>query len=428
MTQGPSEVRATLLRARVVAPVSQPPLEDGAVLVSDGVIQAVGRWADLDSAARGETVDLGDVIVLPGLINAHAHLDYTGMAGLLPPLKSFPDWIKSILALKSNYAYSDYAESWSRGAQMLVQTGTTTVADIEAVPELLPDLWEATPLRVHSFLEMTGVRSRRMPEAVLAEAADHAERLPVGRCRVGLSPHAPYSTTPHLLRLAAAKAAEKGWRLTIHAAESQEEFAMFTQAQGSMFDWLRRNDRDMADCGGGSPIRQLERCGVLNPALLAVHVNYLAEGDAALLGRHGVSVAHCPRSHAYFGHKRFPLDTLTQAGVNLCLGTDSLATVLKGPRDQVQLDLFAEIRALARAEPGLAPDHILRMATVNGARALGREGELGELREGALADLIAIGWQPSLGGIHEAVVHHPGKVVAAMIGGRWVIPPPPQPG
>jgi 5-methylthioadenosine/S-adenosylhomocysteine deaminase len=92
------------------------------------------------------------------------------------------------------------------------------------------------------------------------------------------------------------------------------------------------------------------------------------------------------------------------------------------------LDLFAEIRALARAEPGLAPDHILRMATVNGARALGREGELGELREGALADLIAIGWQPSLGGIHEAVVHHPGKVVAAMIGGRWVIPPPPQPG
>ena len=155
-----------------------------------GRLAFVGRWADLAAADRRDVLDLGECLLLPGLINAHCHLDYTDMAGHIPPPKNFPDWIKAILAEKAACSYSDYARAWVRGAQQLVRNGTTTVADIEAVPELLPDVWDATPLRVHSFLEMTGVRSRRAPGSVLGEAVETIRALPDGPGRVGLSPHA----------------------------------------------------------------------------------------------------------------------------------------------------------------------------------------------------------------------------------------------
>ena len=130
-----------------------------------------------------ETVlDLGKVILLPGLVNAHCHLDYTDMAGELPPPKTFTDWIPLITAAKSNWSYSEYAHSWLHGAHMLLRTGTTTVADIEAMPDLLPETWDATALRVVSFLEMTGIRARRDPKEILREAVEKIDSLNHARC------------------------------------------------------------------------------------------------------------------------------------------------------------------------------------------------------------------------------------------------------
>src|SRR5581483_11209002 len=150
-----------ILRARTVLPITAPPIENGAVVVSGNQIDAVGKWTDLKSDFSSEEIfNLGEVVLLPGLVNAHCHLDYTDMAGQLPPPKTFLDWIPQMLAAKAAWSYTDYARSWLNGAKMLLQTGTTTVADIEAVPELLPEMWNATPLRVFSFLEMTGVRSK----------------------------------------------------------------------------------------------------------------------------------------------------------------------------------------------------------------------------------------------------------------------------
>ena len=183
-----------ILRARVVLPVCRPPIDHGAVCISGNHIISVGRWRDLSPPARAQVVDLGETILLPGFINAHCHLDYTDMAGQFRPPKSFTDWIKLITTSKAGWSYADYAQSWLRGAQMLLRTGTTTVADIEAVPELLPEVWNATPLRVFSFLEMTGIKSRRQPRAIVQEAVDKITSLPAARGRIGLSPHAPYST------------------------------------------------------------------------------------------------------------------------------------------------------------------------------------------------------------------------------------------
>ena len=198
---------------------------------------------------------------------------------------------------------------------------------------------------------------------------------------------------------------------------------MFQHGRGPMFDWLARNERDMSDCGHGSPIEHLERCGLLGENLLAAHANYLAPGDADRLARAQTSVVHCPRSHAYFGHQAFPGAALTAAGVNVCLGTDSLASVKKITGEPLELNLFAEMRTRSAAAPGLSPETIVRQATLHGARALGRAGELGELTADARADLIALPFAGKPADAAAAVVHHPGAVTASLIDGRWAIAP-----
>jgi aminodeoxyfutalosine deaminase len=413
----------TLLRARFVLPIVRPPLENGAVAVAGGRLVAVGPWAEIRRSRSGTAVDLGDSVVLPGLVNAHCHLEYSALAGKIQPPRNFAEWIKAIVALKAQMALEDFRHSWQQGAAMLLRSGTTTVADVAAFPELLPEAWSGTPLRVISFRELIGLKSGPPATRALETAVQAMTGWPKAAGRIGLSPHAPYTTTTDLLRQAAQAALIHRWRLVTHVAESESEFEMFMYRQGPLYTWLK-SQRDMADCGQGSPVQHLARSGSLSHRLLAVHANYLDRDDAPALGRQRVSVVHCPRSHAYFRHLRFPREELAAHGVNLCLGTDSLASTLQPPRETAQLDLFAEMRALAAADPGLAPATILRMATANGAQALGREREIGELSPGAQADLIAVPLGGAASDPLAAVLQHAGPVLASMIGGTWVVPPP----
>jgi cytosine/adenosine deaminase-related metal-dependent hydrolase len=412
-----------ILRARTILPVSQPPIKNGAVVISGNKIRAVGSWPDLQSQSDENVLDLGEVILMPGLVNAHCHLDYTDMAGELPPPKTFTDWIPLITAAKTNWSYSEYAQSWLHGAHQLLKTGTTTVADIEAMPELLPEVWDATPLRVFSFLEMTGIRAKRNPKEILREAVEKIDSLAHARSSASISPHAPYSTLPELLRLSAGLARKRKWRITTHIAESEEEFEMFAHARGKMFDWLKRNERDNSDCGLGSPVKHFARHKMLGENLIAAHVNLLAHGDAKLLGKHRVHVVHCPRSHAYFRHPPFLRERLANAGVNLCLGTDSLATTRKMGKQNPELNMFEEMRQLAASDKKISAEEILQMATVSGARALGLAGQAGELSENFSADLIAIPDDKKNDNAYETVLAHTGNVSASMIDGRWAIPP-----
>lgn len=411
------------LRARIVVPVSRPPIEDGVVCVTGERIAWVGPHGEAPREFHGrEEIDLGDAVLMPGLVNAHCHLDYTGMAGQIAPPKNFTDWIKSMVSLKGTWSIEEFESSWQSGAEMLLRTGTTTVADIEAVPELIPGAWQKTPLRIHSFRELLNVRSRVPAEELVERAVNDWLSVPTAQNRVGLSPHAPYSTSTELLEFAARAAHRRKWRLTTHIAESEQEFEMYMYRQGAMYDWLK-SQRDVSECGAGSPIQHLERCGYLDENLLAVHVNYLWRHDAGVLGRNLVSVAHCPRSHDYFQHLRFPREELENAGVNICLGTDSLATVRKDRAQPIELNLFAEMQAFASKSPDVSPEQILRMTTVNGAQALGMKGLIGELSEGSLADLIALPATPGSGDVYESVLHHRGGVSASMINGHWAIAP-----
>lgn len=412
-----------ILRARFLFPILGPPIENGAVVISGNRIKEVGPLKSVNCRPRGRVVDLGEVVLMPGLVNAHCHLDYTSMGGEFPSPKNFIDWLKSITATKAGWNAAEYSSSWLEGARMLLRTGTTTVCDIEAVPQLLPDVWNSTALRVISLLEMIGITKRRLPHAVLNEALQFISPLGHQRCSAGLSPHAPYSTVAPLLASSAKIARRKGWPLCTHVAESHSEFEMFARARGDMFEWLRKSGREMSDCGLGSPVRHLDRCGLLMPNLIAAHCNYLARGDAALLAQRGVSVVHCPRSHAYFQHASFPLSRLLRAGVNVCLGTDSLASVIKSRKQPIELDMFAEMRSFADQHRDLKPKTVLQMASIHGASALGRAGVIGALSKNYLADLIALPLSAPRSRIAKAILEYDGHVAASMIDGQWAIPP-----
>ncbi|MFT5028935.1 MAG: cytosine/adenosine deaminase-related metal-dependent hydrolase [Candidatus Binatia bacterium] len=410
-----------ILRARVVLPVSRQPIDNGAVFVVGDRIVSVGAFPDLRRNVSAAVADLGNAILLPGLINSHCHLDYTGFAGQVPAGDSFVDWLKRIIHIKRTWTEDDYRESWVKGAGMLLRGGVTTVADTEAVPSLIPSVWDETPLRVLSLLEMTGVLLDGKPESVLSEFWKARQRTEGRRGRTGLSPHSLYSTVPGLVLRAAAAVEEWRLPLSIHLAESDVEMDMFQHAKGEMFDWVKDIGREMSDCGGGSPVALAGKLRALSKRTIAVHVNHLGQGDAETLARNGASVAHCPGSHKFFDHARFPHDELRNAGVNICLGTDSLASMPANGGDAPVLSMFDEMRRFASVYPDVESETVLRMATINGADALGEGGERGELSEDAKADIIAIPFAGKTGNAAEAAVAHRGDVSCSMVGGAWVI-------
>lgn len=391
-----------IIRARALLPISSPPIENGALIIKEGLISWIGRWRECPTEDGARVIDLGEVALMPGLINAHCHLDYTGMAGKIPPPKTFPDWVKTILSFKAHWSFTEYAESWLKGAGMLLNSGTTTVADIEAVPEVPPETWGSTPLRFVSFFELTGVKSQRRPDELLDEAFDWIAKLPKTRGKeAGLSPHALYSTTPEMIRKAAVAARDRHLLVTTHLAESESEFQMFRDAAGPFYDWLK-GQRSMADCGRGSPVQLAHEFGLLGANFIAAHVNYLAPGDADLLGHSCCSVAHCPRSHDYFQHAPFSYSEMKRAGVNICLGTDSLASARKEGAQPPELNLWKEMRLFSQKNPAVSPREIVELTTINSARALQKEEELGALQGGFEADFIALHYA---GAVTEARVY-----------------------
>ena len=408
-----------LLRARTLLPVGTDPIEDGGLWIESGRIVEIGPWSQVQQSGRGSVIDLGEVLVHPGWVNAHCHLDLTDLAGVIAPPRSFSDWIKALLGARSGWSFSEFAASWIRGARQLIHTGTTTVANIEFAPEILSDVRAATPLRVWSLLEFTGVRSRRDPREVVESGVQSLESLPAAPGGLGLSPHAPYSTSPTLMSVAARAARDRDWLVATHIAESTEEFEMYVERKGALHDWLA-SQRPMTDCGLGTPVAHCARQDLLSPRFLAIHANALADEDIGLLAQSGASVVYCPQSHDYFQHPRFRFSELRAAGINVCLGTDSLASTRKLGRTCPTLSMKDELRNFRQRHPDIAPRELIQLATVCGARAMRLPGLAGELSAGAWADLAMIPYAGTLADAEAALVEHPGESAGTMIAGHWV--------
>lgn len=374
------------------------------VRVEAGVIREWGRWD-----GRPAT-DLGDVILMPGLINAHCHLDYSAMRGAILPNASFALWIQRINELKRTLNDDDYVASISAGFDELLSSGTTAVFNIESFPELMVRL-PPPPIRTWWFYELMDIRNRLHTEDVVAGAFGFFEGRHGWLGGFGLSPHAPYSTSSLLYRSARLCCEKYGMPFMTHLAESDEERAMFLEGRGNLYDFLKKLGRDMSDAGRQSPVALLDEGGSLPAGAMLAHMNEMEEGDWARIRGRGFSIIHCPCCHEYFGRPRFPLERFLQEGHNLCLGTDSLAS-------NRQLNLFAEMRCLRRTHPQLPPETLIELATTNPAAAIGMRGRLGEIRTEALADLIAIPFAGPADGAAAGILSHMGPVALSIVGGK----------
>jgi len=398
-----------IIRARVVVTMDGLPIDNGAVAVSGGCIADIGKFPEISARHGGERiVDLSGQALLPGLINAHCHLDYTCLRGKISRRKSFTDWIRAINAEKARLSPEDYVVSISEGFAEAKQFGTTTIANLTAFPELVSRI--QAPIRTWWFAELIDARDPTRANEIIDLAV---EKLKPAE-HWGLAPHAPFTASENVYRRCDEIARREKVLLTTHLAESHEEMSLFRDASGPLYDFLKEIGRDMNDCGEQTPFGQF--VGRLRdaslPDWLLVHLNEVLDGDLRALAKQSTksNVVHCPRSHAYFRHSPFQFEKFRELGFNVCLGTDSLAS-------NEDLSLFAEMRAFQKEFPNVSPEELLKLVTVNSAYALHQENALGKIRSEFVADLIAVPYARSTS-VFDELVAFDRPVSWSMIGGQ----------
>jgi cytosine/adenosine deaminase-related metal-dependent hydrolase len=401
-----------IVRARIVVTMDGPPIDNGAVRIAGNRIIEVRKFSEV-AAASDEIIDLGERVLLPGLINAHCHLDYTCLRGKIPRQTSFTDWIRAINVEKAGLTADDYVASISNGFTQAQQFGTTTIANLTAFPELVAKI--NPPIRTWWFAELIDVREPEHANEIVDEAIAALKRAE----NWGLAPHAPFTASENLFRECQEIAMRENILLTTHLAESHEEMEMFRDASGALYQFMKGIGREMTDCGHDTPLgRFLGRLGEASlPSWIIAHLNELTENDFDLLAqmRRKFPIVYCPRSHAYFGHPSFQFEKLQAHGSNICLGTDSLAS-------NDDLSLFGEMRAFQKKFPNVSSEKIIEMVTVNPARALQKENAFGKIARSFLADMIAIPLTDSRT-VYETILNFVGKVPWIMLHGKIVANP-----
>jgi len=369
------------LAARWILPVADAPIAHGAVLVgADGRITAVGPDADVPRPGGAVLHDLGDALLLPGLVNTHAHLELMALRGLVTE-RPFPRWVTTVRRLKDRLPAEDFEvaarwgvlEGFAGGITMTGDTGSTgaaarALADLGARGIAFQEVFGPDPAQCAASLE--GLQ--RDLDAIRPCASE--------RVRIGVSPHAPYTVSTALLAAVAGLASRTGHPVAMHVAESEEESRFVTDGEGPFADHLR--GRGIAVVARGCTPVGWALDGGLGPLRpLLIHCVHVDDEDRTRMASVGASVAHCPWSNAALGTGRADLMALRGASVTVGLGTDS---VVAGRT----LDLFTEMR-LASQDLPLGPRDALRLITAAAADALGL-ADAGRIAAGAWGDLTAL--------------------------------------
>ena len=418
-----------LFRAACVAPMSAPPIRDGAVLV-DG--ERVVRVADAATLARenprAEQHDLGDALLLPGLVNAHTHLELSDMTAV-ERRGSFAEWIMAVIRARQSMGAMDgpaAAGAARQGAAESLAFGVTTVGDISKFADHTRPTLAASPLRVVSFGEVQAMAGRReLLGQRLATATDErwdgwADR---NRLRVGVSPHAPYSVEPAGYRACLAWAERRGRPITTHLAETPDEATFLADHDGPLMQIWRalRDWRDDVPTFAGGPVRLAASLGLLDYPTLLAHVNYVDDAELDLLAGGRASVVWCPRTHAYFDHRPHRFREMLAwgaRGVNVCVGTDSRAS-------SPDLNVADDLRLVRRQYRDVPAATLWEMVTTRAAAGLGVAGDVGSLATGGYADLVAFVDVGSDADPLEAALREEVAVAAVFVGGERVTVPEP---
>ncbi|MDA1017418.1 MAG: amidohydrolase family protein [Planctomycetota bacterium] len=360
-------------KARWVFPVSSPPVENGCVEVEAGRISTVHN-----RAASSDCTDLGNVALIPGLVNAHTHLEFSALETPLEPAGQFSEWIGSVMRWRTDRGPA--SATILAGAAECLRTGTTTVGEISTDDSTLP----FNP-RIVSFRELIGFSPERI-EAQLEIARQHLDQSANGNTlKCGLSPHAPYSVHPDLLRRSVDLAVERDVPLAMHLAETPAEIEYVQRGTGEFVEFLKRvglwqtGDVERHD----SILFYLRELARVRRSL-AVHCNSLSTAEIQFLGKNPhVAVVYCPRTHKYFGHTRHPWRELIQQHASVAIGTD-------GRCSNPDLNMWREAQLLYSNRETISPAKVLELVTLAGSKALGLEDETGTLQPGRAADLAVV--------------------------------------
>jgi cytosine/adenosine deaminase-related metal-dependent hydrolase len=384
----PSSRFQNIWRADLVCPVKGPPIRYGAVLTRGARVEAVGPAEEIRPAGQPVSdTDFGAAVLIPGLVNAHTHIELSGLE--IEPLP-MGEWIVRLVREVREWPLHLFLSSSRLGVSASFEAGVTCVGDISA--------WGQSR-RMLSDMGMRGVVFRE----VLGLAAGDADSIAAdsivedrvisrevrggdSALRTGISPHAPYTASLALYRSAIGAAGAKGWLIATHLAESPEESRFLSDGGGPFAGMHKALDSPVKDFDppGLSPVRYLSEGDVLSGIDLAVHCNQTGEEEWALLARAGTTVCLCPRSAAFFGHPFADAAGMRRAGVRLCIGTDSRAS-------SPSLSVLEEAVALWEADPALTAETLLEICTANGAEALGFAGDgVGVITPGGTADLAVV--------------------------------------
>jgi cytosine/adenosine deaminase-related metal-dependent hydrolase len=357
------------VQARWLFPVEAPPIREGVLTLCGDKILAVEP-----PGLRSTDCHLGNVAILPGLVNAHTHLDLGALRGKLSPSSDFTQWLRGVVHYRRNSSPEEWKQAIQGGIEECLQAGTTMVGDISVGGHSLP-LLAASPLRRIVFYELIGLTKQRARQT-WKEAQEWIRQYQFDAgLPVGLSPHAPYSVRKSLFR----RTAHCGAPQAIHLAETRLEAELLATKTGPLRKFLEELDAWDAD-GLAENLDWLVRLPRGHASALFIHGNYVdRQLIEALKGR---TVVYCPRTHTAFGHPPHPFPELLAAGVNVALGTDSLAS-------NPDLSILEEMRHVWRRRSGvISGDVLLRMGTWNGARVL--DPRAGSLKPGKSADWISV--------------------------------------
>jgi cytosine/adenosine deaminase-related metal-dependent hydrolase len=399
-----SELPVTIYRAAWVMPVTAEPIRDGAVMVdARGRIAAVGPRLAIEPPPGAEVVELGDAALLPGLVNVHAHPELALFRGALEDL-GFRDWILRLVGTKrAALRDGDYGVAARWTMVEALRAGMTTLACTETSAAALHAMKEAG-VRGIVYREVFGPDPAQADESMagLRAAVEELRGEETDLVRVGVSPHAPYTVSDALFAAAAEYACAEGLPVAVHAAESEIERALVTRGEGDFAPGLNARGIETPP-RGRSTVELLDRLGVLKARPLLIHCVWLDDEDIDRLRDTGCAIAHCPVANAKLGHGVARLPELLEHNIRVGLGTDSVGS--NNRLDLLEEARIAELIHRGRLASGsfLNSGDLLRLVTLDGARALGLEDRVGSLEPGKDADLCAV----SFAGVPVRPVHNP---------------------
>jgi len=397
----------------------------GEVWVEDGRIREVGQGisaAHPDVAVR----DLGEAALLPGFVNAHSHVEYT-LSRAPRDGMSFWDWIDAVGFRRDRTPSRELLAASARlGVELCAYSGVTCFGDWSysgVAAEAIDAFGARGVVCAELFGQSMGADYRARVRSIVDEARALRSRLSE-RIRVGVSPHAVYTTNPEVLKLCADLCAELDMPIGVHVAETAAEAHYTLGGVGPIADMRRRQGYEPM-ISGKRPLGVLESAGLLREDTLLAHCIHLTDDEIDLIAASGASVAHCPRSNAYLGEGVMRLGRMREAGVRVGLGTDSIASCLTSDFFEEMRVALALHRASAEDAGALLAKDVLKLATVGGAEALGLDGEIGRLRPGMRADMIAVDLAGVLPGedVHLAVISRsPSDVKLRLVDGVELTP------